>query len=106
MLMRGSLFTQIFLDTFVCQSNAAGIGYFYFEVREPCLMESTYESTQARISQFTDEVWKDEQFGGVEVCHPMVPTPITDADWMRFTGSLGSVLLQVRCRCWSPVVLR
>ncbi|KAI0707189.1 glycoside hydrolase [Earliella scabrosa] len=37
---------QIFLDTFVCQSNAAGIGYFYFE--------------------FTDEVWKDEQFGGVE----------------------------------------
>lgn len=37
---------QIFLDTFVCQSNSNGTGYFYFE--------------------FFDEQWKDQQFGGVE----------------------------------------
>ncbi|KXN88617.1 putative glucan endo-1,3-beta-glucosidase btgC [Leucoagaricus sp. SymC.cos] len=37
---------QTFLDTFVCQSNSAGIGYFFFE--------------------FADEDWKDKQFGGVE----------------------------------------
>ncbi|KAJ3548209.1 hypothetical protein NM688_g5326 [Phlebia brevispora] len=37
---------QIFLDTFVCQANANGTGYFYFE--------------------FFDETWKDIQFGGVE----------------------------------------
>ncbi|KAI0303562.1 glycoside hydrolase family 17 protein [Multifurca ochricompacta] len=37
---------QTFLDTFVCQANQNGTGYFYFE--------------------FFDEVWKDQQFGGVE----------------------------------------
>lgn len=37
---------QKFLDTFVCQSNTNGTGYFYFE--------------------FFDEQWKDAQFGGVE----------------------------------------
>lgn len=37
---------QIFMDTFVCQANNNGTGYFYFE--------------------FTDEKWKDIQFGGVE----------------------------------------
>lgn len=37
---------QIFLDTFVCQANQNGTGYFYFE--------------------FFDEEWKDQQFGGVE----------------------------------------
>lgn len=37
---------QKFLDTFVCQSNTNGTGYFYFE--------------------FFDEAWKDQQFGGVE----------------------------------------
>lgn len=37
---------QIFLDTFVCQANANGTGYFFFE--------------------FADESWKDVQFGGVE----------------------------------------
>ncbi|KAH9015964.1 glycoside hydrolase family 17 protein [Lactarius deliciosus] len=37
---------QTFLDTFVCQANKNGTGYFYFE--------------------FFDEVWKDQQFGGVE----------------------------------------
>jgi len=37
---------QIFLDTFVCQANQNGTGYFYFE--------------------FLDEPWKDAQFGGVE----------------------------------------
>lgn len=37
---------QTFLDTFVCQANSAGIGYFFFE--------------------FCDEDWKDKQFGGVE----------------------------------------
>lgn len=37
---------QIFIDTFVCQANSAGIGYFFFE--------------------FCDEDWKDKQFGGVE----------------------------------------
>ncbi|KDQ19321.1 glycoside hydrolase family 17 protein [Botryobasidium botryosum FD-172 SS1] len=37
---------QTFLDTFVCQSNANGTKYFFFE--------------------FFDEAWKDAQFGGVE----------------------------------------
>ncbi|PFH52935.1 glycoside hydrolase family 17 protein [Amanita thiersii Skay4041] len=37
---------QIFLDTFVCQANQAGIGYFFFEL--------------------FDEKWKDVEFGGVE----------------------------------------
>jgi len=37
---------QIFLDTFVCQANTNGTGYFFFE--------------------FADEDWKDKQFGGVE----------------------------------------
>ena len=37
---------QIFLDTFVCQANQNGTGYFYFE--------------------YADEPWKDVQFGGVE----------------------------------------
>ncbi|KAG5648862.1 hypothetical protein DXG03_000211 [Asterophora parasitica] len=37
---------QIFMDTFVCQANKAGIPYFFFE--------------------FFDEEWKDHQFGGVE----------------------------------------
>lgn len=37
---------QVFIDTFVCQANAAGIGYFFFE--------------------FADEDWKDKEFGGVE----------------------------------------
>ncbi|KAI0787490.1 glycoside hydrolase [Fomes fomentarius] len=38
---------QVFLDTFVCQANANGTGYFFFE--------------------YFDEEWKDVQFGGVEV---------------------------------------
>jgi len=37
---------QIFLNTFVCQANTNGTGYFFFE--------------------FADEPWKDAQFGGVE----------------------------------------
>jgi len=37
---------QIFIDDFVCQSNQAGINYFFFEV--------------------FDEPWKEQQFGGVE----------------------------------------
>ncbi|KJA29923.1 glycoside hydrolase family 17 protein [Hypholoma sublateritium FD-334 SS-4] len=37
---------QIFLDTFVCEANTAGIPYFFFE--------------------FFDEVWKDIKYGGVE----------------------------------------
>ncbi|KAI0696290.1 glycoside hydrolase [Cerioporus squamosus] len=37
---------QIFLDTFVCQANKNGTGYFFFE--------------------YFDETWKDAQFGGVE----------------------------------------
>jgi exo-beta-1,3-glucanase (GH17 family) len=37
---------QKFLDTFVCQANANGTGYFFFE--------------------YFDEPWKDVQFGGVE----------------------------------------
>ncbi|KAI0696909.1 glycoside hydrolase [Cytidiella melzeri] len=37
---------QIFLDTFVCQANQNGTGYFYFE--------------------YFDEAWKAAQFGGVE----------------------------------------
>ncbi|KAF9525627.1 glycoside hydrolase superfamily [Crepidotus variabilis] len=37
---------QTFLDNFVCQANANGTGYFFFE--------------------FCDEDWKDKQFGGVE----------------------------------------
>ncbi|EJD06882.1 glycoside hydrolase family 17 protein [Fomitiporia mediterranea MF3/22] len=37
---------QKFLDTFVCQANTNGTGYFFFE--------------------YFDEVWKDQQFGGVE----------------------------------------
>ncbi|THH32245.1 hypothetical protein EUX98_g1958 [Antrodiella citrinella] len=37
---------QIFLDTFVCQANQNGTGYFFFE--------------------YFDEPWKDVQFGGVE----------------------------------------
>jgi len=37
---------QIFLDTFVCQSNTNATKYFFFE--------------------FFDEAWKDAQFGGVE----------------------------------------
>ncbi|KAK1231851.1 hypothetical protein PQX77_005065 [Marasmius sp. AFHP31] len=37
---------QTFMDTFVCQANTNGTGYFFFE--------------------FTDEKWKDIQFGGVE----------------------------------------
>jgi exo-beta-1,3-glucanase (GH17 family) len=37
---------QIFLDTFVCQANTNGTGYFFFE--------------------YFDEPWKDVQFGGVE----------------------------------------
>ncbi|KAF9058063.1 glycoside hydrolase superfamily [Panaeolus papilionaceus] len=37
---------QIFMDTFVCQANTAGVGYFFFE--------------------FSDEEWKDVKYGGVE----------------------------------------
>ncbi|KAJ8072920.1 hypothetical protein PM082_016480 [Marasmius tenuissimus] len=37
---------QKFIDTFVCQANANGTEYFFFE--------------------FTDEPWKDQMFGGVE----------------------------------------
>ncbi|KAF6759952.1 glycoside hydrolase family 17 protein [Ephemerocybe angulata] len=37
---------QTFMDTFVCQANTNGVGYFFFE--------------------FFDEPWKDAQFGGVE----------------------------------------
>jgi exo-beta-1,3-glucanase (GH17 family) len=37
---------QIFIDSFVCQANAAGVGYFFFE--------------------FSDEEWKDIKYGGVE----------------------------------------
>ncbi|KZP31793.1 glycoside hydrolase family 17 protein [Athelia psychrophila] len=37
---------QVFLDTFVCQANTNGTGYFFFE--------------------YFDEPWKDVQFGGVE----------------------------------------
>lgn len=37
---------QIFLDTFICQANDAGVGYFFFEL--------------------FDEEWKDKKFGGVE----------------------------------------
>ncbi|KAJ6490326.1 glycoside hydrolase [Mycena vitilis] len=37
---------QIYLDTFVCQANTNGTGYFFFE--------------------YFDEGWKDVQFGGVE----------------------------------------
>lgn len=37
---------QIFLDNFVCQANANGTGYFFFE--------------------YFDETWKDAEFGGVE----------------------------------------
>ncbi|KAI0649474.1 glycoside hydrolase [Trametes meyenii] len=37
---------QTFLDTFVCQANTNGTGYFFFE--------------------YFDETWKDAQFGGVE----------------------------------------
>ena len=37
---------QTFLDTFVCQANTNGTGYFFFE--------------------YFDEAWKDAQFGGVE----------------------------------------
>ncbi|KIY49437.1 glycoside hydrolase [Fistulina hepatica ATCC 64428] len=39
---------QIFLDTFVCQANQNGTGYFYFE------------------ASYTDEKWKDVTYGGVE----------------------------------------
>jgi len=37
---------QIYLDTFVCQANQNGTEYFFFE--------------------YFDEIWKDQQFGGVE----------------------------------------
>ncbi|KXN87974.1 putative glucan endo-1,3-beta-glucosidase btgC [Leucoagaricus sp. SymC.cos] len=37
---------QTFLDTFVCQANQQGVGYFFFE--------------------FCDEKWKDDIYGGVE----------------------------------------
>jgi len=37
---------QIFLDTFVCQANANGTEYYFFE--------------------YFDEIWKGEEFGGVE----------------------------------------
>ncbi|KZV65562.1 glycoside hydrolase family 17 protein [Peniophora sp. CONT] len=37
---------QIFLDTYVCQANANGTGYFFFE--------------------YFDEVWKAQEFHGVE----------------------------------------
>jgi exo-beta-1,3-glucanase (GH17 family) len=37
---------QIFMDTFACQANKNGTGYFFFE--------------------YFDEKWKDIQFGGVE----------------------------------------
>ncbi|KAI5836343.1 glycoside hydrolase [Schizophyllum commune Tattone D] len=37
---------QVFLDTFVCQANANGTEYFFFE--------------------FFDEEWKDKTYGGVE----------------------------------------
>ncbi|KAJ6538531.1 glycoside hydrolase [Mycena vulgaris] len=37
---------QVFIDTFVCQANQNGTGYFFFE--------------------YFDEQWKDAQFGGVE----------------------------------------
>jgi exo-beta-1,3-glucanase (GH17 family) len=37
---------QIFLDTFICQANQNGTGYFFFE--------------------YFDETWKDAEFGGVE----------------------------------------
>jgi len=37
---------QVFIETFVCEANAAGTGYFFFEM--------------------FDEEWKDIKFGGVE----------------------------------------
>ncbi|KAI9453333.1 glycoside hydrolase [Russula earlei] len=37
---------QLFLDSYVCQANQNGTGYFYFEA--------------------FDEVWKDQMYGGVE----------------------------------------
>jgi len=37
---------QIFLDTFVCQANQNGTGYFFFE--------------------YFDEIWKEKLYGGVE----------------------------------------
>jgi len=37
---------QTFMDTFVCEANQAGVGYFFFE--------------------FKDEEWKDTKYGGVE----------------------------------------
>ena len=41
-----SLASQVFLDTFVCQANNNGTGYFFFE--------------------YFDETWKAQEFGGVE----------------------------------------
>jgi len=37
---------QTFLDTFVCDANANGVGYFFFE--------------------FSNEEWKRAKYGGIE----------------------------------------
>ena len=54
---------QTFLDTFVCQANQNGTGYFYFEVRISVVRCSRGADP---VVQFFDETWKDQEFGGVE----------------------------------------
>ena len=62
---------QTFLNTFVCQANNNGTGYFFFE--------------------YFDETWKDAQFGGVEghwglfyskcvICHSCLAPWLGNAD--------------------------
>ena len=54
---------QTFLDTFVCQANQNGTGYFYFEV---CQNNGNNVHFTKTFVQYFDEEWKDKQFGGVE----------------------------------------
>ena len=54
---------QTFLDTFVCQANQNGTGYFYFEV---CQNNRKNVHFTNDFVQYFDEEWKDKQFGGVE----------------------------------------
>jgi hypothetical protein len=56
---------QIFLNNFLCQANANGTGYFFFDVRFSFASLPGQDADRTR-AQFFDEPWKDVQFGGVE----------------------------------------
>ena len=80
---------QIFMDNFVCQSNAKGIKYFFFEL--------------------FDEKWKDDIYGGVEghwgllyqKCVHRVPSTANADRLPTAKPSKASPSLTVRFNTWT-----